>query len=202
MSSFEPHRSKLFGIGRDASRRKGNARGYSRHTRSFAAVFMALLAAPLLVACGDGGFRPLHADLGGHTPTSQKLAHLQIAPIPGRVGQQIRNELIFNANGGAKPLEPEYRVEIAVRESVVATLVRRSGDARSQVYNLDAKFKVTRISDKKVVLSGTSYGRAGFERFNSIFSNVRARRDAEDRAAKTVANDLMARLSAFLATSA
>ena len=89
-----------------------------------------------------------------------------------------------------------------MRESVVATLVRRSGDARSQVYNLDAKFKVVRLADKKVVLTGTSYGRAGFERFNSVFSNVRARREAEDRAAKTVATDLIARLSAFMATSA
>jgi LPS-assembly lipoprotein len=51
-------------------------------------------------------------------------------------------------------------------------------------------------------MSGTSYGRASFERFNSIFSNVRAREDAETRAAKVVAEDLKARLSAHLAGSA
>ena len=202
MSSFEPSWSKLFGKGRQVPGYRGQARSKARSVRRFAAVSLALIAAPLLVACGDGGFKPLYADLGGGRPTSEKLAHLQVAPIPGRVGQQIRNEFIFQANGGANPLRPEYRVEVAVRESVVSTLVQRSGDARSQVYNLDAKFKVVRLADKKVVLTGTSYGRAGFERFNSIFSNVRARREAEDRAAKTVATDLIARLSAFMATSA
>jgi LPS-assembly lipoprotein len=50
-----------------------------------------------------------------------------------------------------------------------------------------------------VVLSGTSYGRASFERNKSIFSNVRAREDAENRAAKVVGEDLKSRLSAHLA---
>lgn len=58
------------------------------------------------------------------------------------------------------------------------------------------------MSDKIVVMKGSSFARAGFERFDSIFSNVRARFDAENRAAKTVAEDLRARLSAFLATGA
>ena len=53
-----------------------------------------------------------------------------------------------------------------------------------------------------MVLSGSSYGRAAFERNVSIFSNVRAREDAENRAAKTVGEDLKARLSAYLAAPA
>jgi LPS-assembly lipoprotein len=92
-------------------------------------------------------------------------------------------------------------LEVAIRESVVSTLVQVTGDARGQLYNLDANFKVTRLSDNTVVLTGASHGQAGFERFDSIYANVRARRDAEDRAARTVATDMKARLAAFLATS-
>jgi LPS-assembly lipoprotein len=58
------------------------------------------------------------------------------------------------------------------------------------------------MRDKVVVLQGLSGGRAGFERYSSIFSNVRAREDAENRAAKTVAEDLKSRLATFLATNA
>ena len=195
MLSFEPHR------GSKSTDRSASRRGATGHGSSWAALFLTLMIAPLLAACGDSGFRPVHADLGGMTPASQKLAKLDVAPIPGRVGQQLRNELIFQANGGAKPLPPEYRLEIAIREGVTSTLVRQTGDARGQVYNLDAKFKITRISDKKLMLSGTSNSRAGFERFDSIYSNVRARRDAEDRAARTIAVDMKARLAAFLAAS-
>ena len=48
------------------------------------------------------------------------------------------------------------------------------------------------------MLQGTSHARAGFERFQSIYSNVRAREDAENRAARTIADDLKTRLAAYL----
>ena len=53
-----------------------------------------------------------------------------------------------------------------------------------------------------MVLTGKSYGRAAFQRFTSIFANVRARQDAEDRAAKTVGDELKARLAAYLSGAA
>ena len=61
---------------------------------------------------------------------------------------------------------------------------------------------LVRISDNSVVLTGTSYARAGFERFDSVFSNVRAREDAENRAAGTIGEDLKSRLTAYLAGAA
>ena len=53
-----------------------------------------------------------------------------------------------------------------------------------------------------MALTGTSYGRIAFQRFDSVFSNVRARNDAENRAATTVAEDLKSRLAAFLSNAA
>jgi LPS-assembly lipoprotein len=50
-------------------------------------------------------------------------------------------------------------------------------------------------------MQGSSQGRAGFERFTSIYSNVRAREDAENRAAKTVAEELKGRIAARLSSS-
>ena len=90
--------------------------------------------------CSDGtGFQPLYAtaEYGG-SGASEKLAAVDVAPIPGRVGQRIRNELIYQATGGGAPLPPEYRLEIAIRESVTSTLVKIDGNASGQVYNLDA----------------------------------------------------------------
>lgn len=166
-------------------------------------VLAIVLVAPLLSAC-SGGFKPLYgeASLGG-AHADERLAKVAVGTIPGRVGQQIRNELIFHATGGGgEVIQPDMRLDVAIRESVTSTLVRVDGDSGSQIYNVEAKFQLVRISDKSVVLSGTSYGRASFERNKSIFSNVRAREDAENRAAKTVGEDLKARLSAYLAGSA
>jgi len=175
----------------------------SRSLRWSKAAVCAVLAglAATSGGCADGtGFRPLYGSAAvGGANVSEKLAAVDIAPIPGRVGQRLRNEFIYEATGGGAPLPPEYRLEVAIRESVTSTLVKLDGNARGQVYNLDAAFKLIRIADKSVVMEGKSYGRAGFERVTSIFANVRAREDAENRAAKTVGEELRTRLLAYLA---
>jgi LPS-assembly lipoprotein len=154
--------------------------------------------------CADGsGFQPLYGSSGvGGAQANEKFAALDIAPIPGRVGQRIRNELIFQSTGGGAKVDPQYRLEVAIRESVTSTLVNVEGNAGGQVYNLDASFRLIRISDKSVVAEGKSYGRAGFERVTSIFANVQARQDAENRAARTVGEELRTRLMAYLSTQA
>lgn len=160
-------------------------------------------AAILLSACGDAGFRPLYGtgSVGG-AGVSEKLAAVDIGPIPGRVGQRIRNELIFQTTGGGLPAEPQYRLEIAIRESVSSTLVKLDGNATGQVYNLEASYKLTRIADRSVVTEGKSFSRASYERITSIFANVRAREDAENRAAKTMGEELRTRLLAVLSRTA
>lgn len=165
---------------------------------------IALMAmfAPALAACGDStGFRPMYAATPNGS-TIEKLAAVSFGTIPGRVGQRLRNELIFQGTGGGYQTAPEYHFDVAIRQQVVSTLVRKDGDSQSQVYKLEAKFQLIRIADKKVVLEGTSFGRAGFERYSSIFSNVQAREDAEDRAARAVAQDIKSRLAAYLSGTA
>ena len=128
----------------------------------------------------------------------EKLARVEVTPLPTRVGQRIRNELIFQATGGGLPEPPIYRLEIVVRESVAAMLIKSTGEAASSIYNIDATFALIDLKSKKPLLTGASHARAGFDRYPSIYANVRAREDAENRAANVVAEDLKSRLAAFL----
>lgn len=178
-----------------------NTSGSNRRKLLLSVVLVASVA-PMLAACGGTGFRPLHATGGFGANASASFAKVQFAPIPGRVGQRIRNELIFQATGGGQQtLDPKYRLEVAIRESVAQTLVQRDGESTGQIYNLDVSFQLVNLETKAVVMQGQSFGRAGFERFESIYANVRARRNAENRAAKTVGNDLKTRLESYLATT-
>ena len=160
-----------------------------------------LTLAPGLAAC-SGGFQPLYGPTASGVGLQERMAQLDVAAIPGRVGQRIRNELIFQASGGGEMLPPTHRLEVSVTESVISTLVKPDGDALGQTYALQASFKLIEIKTKKVVLTGTSYGRASFERFQSIYSNVRARDDAENRAARTIADDLKTRVAIYLSSQA
>jgi LPS-assembly lipoprotein len=159
-----------------------------------------LAAAPALSACSDG-FKPLYGVGSSNAGAERRLARVDFAPIPGRVGQRIRNELLFQTSGGVGEA-PTQRLEIALKESLVSTLVRVDGEAGGQIYAIEASFRLIDVNNKQVVFQGTSVARAGFERFSSVYSNVRAREDAENRAAKTVAEDIKIRLATYLSREA
>ena len=158
----------------------------------------------LVAGCGDSGFRPMYASsaIVGGTDVNEKLAQLEIAPIPGRVGQRLRNEIIYQSTGGGLANEPVYRLEIVIRESLSPTLVKEDGNSSGSVYNLKTTFRLVRLADRSVALQGESAGRVAFQRFDSVFANVRARQDAEDRAAKTVGEELKGRIAAYLSGQA
>jgi LPS-assembly lipoprotein len=130
------------------------------------------------------------------------MAGLNITEIPGRVGQRVRNELIFKVTSAGPPADAQYRLDISVRESITDTLVELTGDVQGQLFNLQANFVLVRLADNQTVLKGRSAGRAAFDRFDPIFTNTRARIDAENRAARVVADSIRTRIAAFLSSTA
>jgi len=85
---------------------------------------------------------------------------------------------------------------------VTDQLVQITGDATGQVYQLDATFKLLDAATGKIILQGSAISRAPYNRFQEIFANVRARYDAENRAATTVAESIKTRIAAYLAYAA
>jgi len=159
---------------------------------------LAVTAAISLAGCG---IQPLYGTTAGGSRLAAAMAGVDITPIPGRVGQRVRNELIFENTGGSGQTGTTYKLDIVIKESLTNELVKISGDAKSQVYELDATFKLI-SNDGRVVLEGKATSRAPYERFETIFSNVRARYDAENRAARTVAESIKVRIAAYLSQSA
>src|SRR5688572_28878948 len=72
---------------------------------------LTLLAASALAGCGDSGFRPLYAPNAVGAVASERLKEVDFAPIPGRVGQRVRNGLVFESTGGGYAAPPQYRFE-------------------------------------------------------------------------------------------
>lgn len=172
------------------------SRGWRHSPLGLSLLFAAAIA---LSGCGDAaGFRPMYGAAASGGNVGEQLKQVDFAPIPGRVGQRIRNEMIFQTTGGGNPLPPTHRLEVVLSENLTSTLVNVQGEAAGQVYSVQASFRLVDTKEKKVVFQGASHARAGFERFESIYSNVRAREDAENRVARTIADDLKTRLAAYL----
>ena len=160
-------------------------------------------ATAALAGCGGDGFRPMYGTTAFGTGLKQRMSSIAYAPIPGRVGQRVRNELIFLSGGGAgEAVQPEFKVEIVLKESLSTTLVSISGDSAGQVVNLDAAFRIIRLKDRKVIFQSRAHARASFERFKPIFANIRALEDAQNRAAQGLATEINGRLAAFLSRAA
>jgi len=171
--------------------------------RSHAIALVALAVGALALA--GCGFQPLY---GSNTTTangtrlSEAMASVDVTPIPGRVGQKVRNELIFANTGGDYAAPQKYQLKIAIRERVIDQLVRISGDAKGQVYQLEASFRLVDSATGKLIHQGSAVSRAPYSRYQEVFANVRARYNAEDRAARTVSESIKTQVAAFLATSA
>ncbi len=170
-------------------------------SRALAVVAVAAIVGLGLAGCG---FQPLY---GTNTTTasgarlSEAMAAVDVQPIPGRVGQAVRNELIFANTGGGQAAAPRYRLTIALKERDIQQLVQVTGNAQGQVYQLQATYKLVDIASGNVIHQGTAISRAPYTRFQEVFANVRARYDAEDRAAKTVSESIKSQLAAYLATT-
>jgi LPS-assembly lipoprotein len=162
---------------------------------------LAALAVTAAISLAGCGIQPLYGTTAGGSRLAAAMAGVDVTPIPGRVGQRVRNELIFENTGGSGQTGTTYKLDIVIKESLTNELVKISGDAKSQVYELDATFKLI-SNDGRVVLEGKATSRAPYERFETICSNVRARYDAENRAARTVAESIKVRIAAYLSQSA
>jgi LPS-assembly lipoprotein len=156
----------------------------------------------LALSLAGCGFQPLYGPTASGSSMPAAMAAVEVAPIPGRVGQKIRNELIFSNTGGGDAAPSKYKLNITIRESVTQELVKITGEATGQVYQVDATFKLVTVADGKIVLEGQALSRAAYDRYEQIFSNVRAQYDAQNRVARTIAESIKTRLAAYLQNSA
>jgi len=144
----------------------------------------------------------MYAETSTGVQLDKVMRTVSVAPIPGRVGQRVRNELIFATTGGGERETPHFRLEIAIRESIQDVFVARSGESEGRAYQLTAVFKLISLKDESVLVSGKSVGRAAYDNLDSTFADIRARRNAENRAARTVADDIGSRIAMALSRDA
>jgi LPS-assembly lipoprotein len=66
-------------------------------------------------------------------------------------------------------------------------------------YGLNATYTLTEIATGKIVVTGTTFSRVSYDIPGSIqrFARSRAFRDAEDRAANEIAENIQTRLASF-----
>ena len=152
------------------------------------------------LALGGCAFQPLYGDRGGRGETALALQNVEITAPDSRLGLLMRNELIFltgSADGGSV-----YTLNIIPSASEVALFSNTVGRVTSYSYRLTANWQLTSKETGDILTSGRSERAASYNRTDQPFANIRAQRDAEERAATLVAEDISTRVAAYFATTA
>ncbi|MCT7376497.1 LPS assembly lipoprotein LptE [Chelativorans salis] len=147
----------------------------------------------LMIAAGCT-VRPMLAE---NTPgaagqeTAAELNSVSVAPVSTRFAQQVRNHLVFLLHGGAsEPANPEYRLNLTVARSVSSSVQIQRGsenEPTAGTVTLTGRYSLTDSATGKEMGNGTQRVSAFFDRPPQEFAVLRAQRDAEDRAARELA---------------
>jgi LPS-assembly lipoprotein len=120
-----------------------------------------------------------------------------------RIGVEIRNALAFKLYGNATGLPPTYRLVLRFATTRSSLMIDpNTALPTSENYGIDAQFNLVDIATNKSVMTGTTFSRVTYDMPGSYqrFSRSRAYRDAEDRAAQEIAENIGTRLASFFST--
>lgn len=170
--------------------------------RSRRALLAALLAGGALVLSGCQ-VRPLYATApgaGGEPATVSALSRIAVEVKRERLDQVLMNELIFALRGGAPLVDPRYTLRLIVASNEVALAIRARAEVPSaKLVGLQVTYTLSENVTGRVVTAGSVYKTASYDFSSQRYANLRAARDAEDRAAKAAAEDIRLQLATALA---
>jgi LPS-assembly lipoprotein len=160
-------------------------------------VALALAALAGLAATGGCTVQPLYgtATLGAGSPAgSAARPSIAVKPVSTRVGLEVRNHLIFLlTGGGGEPADTVYSLDMIVTSSSVdtATIQRRvDTEPTSAQVTVTAGYRILDNSTGKAVATGRRSMVASYDVPQQEFASLRALRDAENRAARELAEIL------------
>jgi LPS-assembly lipoprotein len=169
---------------------------------------MRISAVIALGALNAACFQPLYATqtIGGGPGVGTMLAQVDVGRIDApngtpdaRIANEIQNALAFELHGGSA-ISPTHRLNIKMltsRSSVITDSA--TGRVEAELTGIDAHFALIELATGKTVLNGRTFTRVGsdYPGQQQRFARVRARLDAEDRAAKVLAENIRTRLASF-----
>src|SRR5712671_6893869 len=167
-----------------------------------------LMIVAALAAMTAGCFQPMYAEHSDGTPgLRDKLMGVEIPPVDkpnasreARIGVEIRNALAFKLYGNATGMPPTHRLVLRFNTTRSSLMTDpNTGLPSSENYGLDAQYNLIEIATNKSVMTGSTFSRVSYDIPGQLqrFARVRAFRDAEDRAAREIAEKIQTRLASF-----
>jgi len=172
-------------------------------------IVVRLLTVAALAGLTAGCFQPMYAERSDGTPAlREKLMGVELPPVDkpnatrdARIGVEIRNALAFKLYGQATGLPPTHKLVLRFNTSRSSLIVDpNTGLPSSENLGIDAQYNLIDLATNKSVMTGSTFSRVSYDTFSGQmqrFARTRAYRDAEDRAAQEIAENIQTRLASY-----
>ena len=156
-------------------------------------LILAALMAGVLVSASACTVRPLHGNgsITGDQSAASALSAIEVKPVETRQALQVRNHLIFLLSGGAgQPADPSLMLDLNVTSTTTsgATVqIATDNEPSAGTVTMKAKYTLRVAATGDVVSNGNRVTAASFDRLRQEFATLRAELDAENRAARELA---------------
>jgi LPS-assembly lipoprotein len=168
-----------------------------------------IAAVMALGALNAACFQPLYASrtFNGEKPIGAALAQVQIERVDApngtpeaRIAVELQEALKLEINGSEGLISPTHALKLRMgvaRSSIVTDIT--TGRVLSEITGIDASFTLTELATGKVVMRSSTFTRVSSEYpgQEQRFARVRARLDAENRAAKVIAENVRTRVASY-----
>jgi LPS-assembly lipoprotein len=167
-----------------------------------------LLAVAALAGLTAGCFQPMYAERSDGAPgLRDKLMGVEIPPVDkanasreARIGVEIRNALAFKLYGQATGMPPTHKLVLKFSTSRSSLILDpNTALPSSENYGIDAQYNLVELATNKSVMTGSTFSRVSYDIPGQMqrFARSRAFRDAEDRAAQEIAENIQTRLASY-----
>lgn len=172
---------------------------FDRSLRRFGFV-SGLITLTLLAGCQ---VRPLYSEASG---TGERLASVGFEQPHSRIDQVVRNHLIFLTSGGAgESAHPAYDVKLTTKSTASSIIDDEDDDNVSPTgiplpgrVQVEGTYTITRIKDGQILKSAKREVVSLIDVPGQGFAKLRAVRDAENRAARELAEFIRAEIAIVL----
>lgn len=151
-----------------------------------------------LFACG---FQPLHGQqsdpAGASGATAVTLSDIYIAPIPDRIGQEVRNGLLDRLNRLGQPTKARFRLDVTLQSRKEGLAIRSDETVTRFNFRLSARFKLIDTRSGETRFGGRAVAISAYNIVRSSFANVTAEKDAQSRAAREVSEEIHAQIAVY-----
>ncbi len=170
--------------------------------------FLGLAGAGLLALSSAGCFQPMYAEStpGGGPGLRDKLGDIEVVFAQGRIGNEVRNDLIFELTGGSgNPAGAPYKLVMRVTDNTAAAIIDPvSGLPEVELVSVDVNWQLFDAAadekTRKPLTQGNAFGKASIDSGFQRFARARAIRDAQNRSARVAAETIRGQLASWFMT--